>query len=273
MKVRMFCDWDNDSEGLIIRLAAQTNDMIGHWYKDIEFVSGDEYDAAVCFNLPNVELKCDNYFFLLLEPPEIMSFHPDVRSRVYSFAEDGFLPAYGLGFATVPKRSYPPLDSKRGTCMIVSDKLMTSYHRKRHEIKEALLRTDLPIDFYGRNLTGDDPRIMGTISPMGKHKVLRDYARCIDFENSPRKVVTDKFFDPVLCNTIPVSNASILHELTPGAFDYVDFDDDVASIVNTIGSFVEQGTSGYSEPLRLAKEEILAGKMCLAEWIHQRLNA
>jgi len=285
-RVRMFCDWDNDSAGLIDRLKMQTDGFAGHDYKGLNFVSDDSYTHAICFNFPTYDLKtpADKNVALILEPPELvasmfskerkMTFK-NVR-EIFSFAADVYTPAFGLGFATVPDMTYPELLSKSNrVCMIVSNKLMTPYHHKRQKIKDALLETDLPIDFYGRGLTGDDPRIMGEIPPMSKYAVLSRYQMCIDFENSPHCAVTDKFFDPVLCNTIPISNAAVLHSLIDqDSFHYINFDLPIKDIVENIGCIVNewQVDQDDANALLATKKEIRSGSLCLAEWIFARVR-
>lgn len=285
IRVRMFCDWDNDSQELISRLEKQTDGFTGRDYKNLHFVTDDSYTHAICFNFPTYDLKspAQNNVALILEPPELVnSMYKTHKGKkftnvreVYSFAADVYEPAFGIGFATVEPKEYPPLLTKPDQiCMITSNKLMTPFHKKRQDIRNALLETDLPIDFYGRNLTGDDPRIKGEIPPMRKHEVLAQYKLCIDFENSPHCAITDKFFDPVLCNTIPVSNAAILTSfVSPESFFFVNFDLPLKDIVSEIADICEvELDRGNENALLAAKREIRAGSMCLAEWIYQRVK-
>lgn len=286
IKVRMFCDWDNDSKDLIDRLREQTDGFQGNDYKGIHFVSDDSYTHAICFNFPDYDLKTpkENNIALILEPPELVDSmfrgkrnvtYNNVRD-IYSFAADrSFLSAFGLGFATAPNLEYTPLLEKPyRMCMIASDKLMTPYHKKRQDVRKALLETDLPISFFGRGLQGDDPRIMGEIPPMRKHEILNQFQMCIDFENSPFCVVTDKFFDPVICNTIPVTNSSILHSYVDmDSFYFTSFDLPIKEIVSEIEDILmEEPDEGKQEALLSAKKEVRSGGLCLAEWIYQRIG-
>lgn len=285
-RVRMFCDWDNDSADLVRRLSAQTDGFEGNDYRGINFVTDDSYTHAICFNFPDHPLLSDpaNNVALILEPPELIkSMFGHQKSKkydnvrmIYSFASDIYEPAYGIGFATVPDLEYPPLLEKPNQiCMITSDKLMTPYHQKRQTIRNALLKTDLPIDFYGRGLAkSDDPRVKGEIPPMSKYQVLSQYRMCIDFENSPHSAVTDKFFDPVLCNNIPVTNAAILHTLCDmDSFFYVSFDMSISDIVADIEEIIDTPLNrGHEEALWATRESIRSGEMSLAEWIFARIR-
>ena len=281
----MFCDWDNDSAQLIDRLKKQTDDFVGLDYKGMNFVTGDEYDHAICFNFPVYDLTspAKNNVALILEPPELLGSmfreaskrkYDNVR-QIYSFAADKFEPAYGIGFATVEDIPYPKLLKKpKKICMIASNKLMTPYHQKRQQIMRALLETDLPIDFYGRGLEGDDKRIKGEIASMRKYEILAQYKMCIDFENSPHCAVTDKFFDPVLCNTIPISNAAVLHTLVDqDAFFYINFDYSIDDIVEEIADICDFEPDVDNEiALWHTRKEIRSGSMSLAEWIFERVK-
>jgi hypothetical protein len=273
---------------MLQKLYQRTDGMLPSFvYKDIQFVYGEEYDIAIVFNFPIQDLKVPAHkaIALLVEPPEIIDYlyahakekrYPQV-SFIYSFAKDSNLrtePAYGIGFTTVPDLKYKEfLDKPKKICMIASDKQMTPFHKRRHEILYALLASDLPIDFYGRNMqVGSDPRIKGEIPPMRKYEVLNEYQFCIDFENSPHGAVTDKYFDAVLCNTIPMSNAQILHHIAPASsFEYLGFDWRNEDIINTIDMVINQMYfEYYVEPLQLARQAIRSGNMSLVEWIYQK---
>ena len=74
---------------------------------------------------------------------------------------------------------------------------------KRHALFNALLQTDLDIDFYGRRWELDDPRYKG--APYNKSEAIVDYQYSIAIENSSYKnYLTEKFFDLTVCNTVPI---------------------------------------------------------------------
>jgi len=74
---------------------------------------------------------------------------------------------------------------------------------KRHELFNALLKTDLDIDFYGRRWELSDPRYKG--SPYNKSEAIVDYQYSIAIENSSYdNYLTEKFFDLIVCNTVPL---------------------------------------------------------------------
>ncbi len=274
VKVRMFCDWDNTSQELIDRLKAQTVRFDGDTYRDIEFTAGDDYDFAIVFNYPEDDYGVPqaNIICLVLEPPEIYPIATPKGFKIYSFANDAHEPAYGIGFATVPADQTYSYERKK-LAMICSNKVLTEYHLKRQEIFRALLDSDIDMDFYGRGMGGSDPRIKGQIAPMGKHYVLPKYDFVIDFENSPRNVVTDKFFDPILCGTVPVTNSKWLNQNYAKSCVYLDFELPTDQIVTKIRTIVDEyKADDYFPGLKKAQRAITSGEMSLADWICDRIT-
>jgi hypothetical protein len=289
IRVGIFGDWDKTQGEMIYLLHDRTTKMhTGAVYKNLKFVDRN-YTHAVVFNYPKEEIKCDpkNVVGLILEPPEILdALYPsrpidDVPGvgRMFSFCDGtGYPPAYGMGFATAKPTDdilWPPFTEKHA-CMFVSNKVITPYHQKRQQIYQALLATDLPIDFYGRGMNIEsDPRCKGEVESYGKDKILRKYSLCIDFENSPHNVITDKFFDPVLSNAIPITNAKILHTLLPeGGFLYIDFEQSVEQIVQQINEYInmeDQAIDDQSYGLKIAKKSLLDGDLNLTKWIYERI--
>lgn len=287
LRVKLFCDWDDDSYSMLVKLRHMTDELSEDFiYKNIQFVHDESYDFSVIFNFPVMKFSTpsERSIALILEPPEILDvFYGHVRStyfdnvnKIYSFADDKWESAYGIGFSTVPNIDYLKLiDKPLNACMIASDKRLTPYHYRRHEILDALIKNGLNIDFYGRGMSaGYDPRLKGEIAPMKKYEILNQYRFCIDFENSPFSAVTDKFFDPVQCNTIPVTNAKVLKSILPnGGFEYIDFDWTLNEIVNRIHDIINQeNITEYVEPLNIAKNEVRNGTMNLVNWIYRKVN-
>ena len=283
LRVRMFGDWDNDSTSLIQRLRNQTPQMVENQYRNLEFVDDDSYDHAILFNYSNETLLTspEKNIRLILEPPEYAGLmyrnhwhcEESNAAKVYSFAYDPpYLPAYGIGFSTVPVQHYPPIDSRPfQICMIVSSKTITEYHRIRQLVKDQLIVSDIDIHIYGRGIEGFDKRIKGEIPNGGKQFVLSQYKYCVDFENSSFNAVTDKYFDPIVCGTVPVTNSSILSTIAPNSFEFVSFEQDPATIAEQIGKIAKVNDFTKYD-LTNAKNEFLYGKLNLAEWIYQRIE-
>jgi hypothetical protein len=292
-KVRLFGDWDKQGPELVGQLAMQTGYMNPPFYKNIEFTWGEDYTHAVVFNFPaqNINVPPENVIGLLLEPPEILNVmypgkairgkYPQV-SKYFSFAQQtGFGWAPFIGFGTVPDAGYPrqgdEFKSNR-MCMIVSDKRITPYHAVRHQLFQTLLKTDMPIDFYGRGLKlSDDPRIKGEIPPMNKQSVLSRYEIVMDFENTKYGGLTDKYFDAIMCNCVPVTNCREIHEsdifnIVGSPSEFISFEDPVDMMVDKIKAIYNDcDTYKKTRSIEIARMEILHGRMSIANWIHKAL--
>lgn len=284
-RVKLFGDWDKTSMEMVDLLRSRTTGMIDNYYLDMEFVDKD-YTHAVVFNYPREEIECpaENVIGLILEPPEILDYHmPDrIRGevpgvgRMYSFCGwNGYDIADSLGFATVSPATddIMPYQKPKRAMMIVSNKVITRYHHMRQAVYARLLQTDLEIDFYGRGMNNPDPRCKGEIPSYGKAEIFKDYAMCIDFENAPG-CITDKFFDPTLCNTFPISNA-ISGKLHLDGYFWISLNEDTNFIVEQIHGAIavpQVELIKRTTYLLYNKQEILQGSMNLTRWIWERLN-
>jgi len=74
---------------------------------------------------------------------------------------------------------------------------------KRLELADLILKHNLPIDIYGRGWIPNGKQIKGPLEK--KIDALIDYEFSIGIENSREKnYISEKFFDPLLVNTIPI---------------------------------------------------------------------
>lgn len=288
--VRLFGDWDKQGQDLIDQMCLNSNLVNDNKIENIEFVADNSYTHAVVFNFPGHEILVppENVIGLLLEPPEIIKVmyghnrgpesYPKV-GRYFSFAKHpGFEWAPFIGFATSPKADYnADVKRSRRMCMIISNKIMTPYHKIRHQVFKALLKTNLDIDFYGRGLRGQDSRIRGEIPPMNKQSILDKYDIVIDFENNAFAGVTDKYFDTIMCRAIPLTNCREIHEYSvfngSPPSEYVSFEESIDSIVdNILYVYNNLDRSTKIDSIELARNEILSGSMSLPKWILEKVN-
>jgi|TARA_R110000796_G_scaffold240591_1_gene361728 hypothetical protein len=108
-------------------------------------------------------------------------------------------------------------------------------YEKRHALFKGLLDTDLDIDFYGRRWELNDPRYKG--APYNKSEAIVDYQYSIAIENSSyNNYVTEKFFDLVVCNTVPVYyGAPNIADVYPQqSFIHIDFSGPIERTVEQI---------------------------------------
>ena len=108
-------------------------------------------------------------------------------------------------------------------------------YEERVGIFRALLNTDLDIDFYGRNWQVDDFRYKG--APYNKSDALRNYQYSIAIENcSQKNYLTEKFFDLVVCNTVPLYHGcpNVSEIYNPKSFFQLDFSGPIEKTVEQV---------------------------------------
>ena len=291
-RVKVFSDWEYDSLTNVNYLARATTEMKDNVYRNIEFVDSD-YDYAIVFNYPQEPIYCveENVIGMLMEPPEILDQLYQNRpigkvpgvGKMFSFcfgteyeAAPGLAFSLVVPFVTNNRYHRRKVDTKPAIMMICSDKEMTPWQVKRRQVFKALLETDFDIDFYGRFMSEEDPRCKGTIPRLGKEKIFKNYDICIDFENSEYGAITDKFYDPVLCNVFPVSNAKqLLAHVLPESFFLIDWDLTVPEIVEKIKEITECSYKelNYRYPFLMSvKQDILCGDMNMINWIWKKVT-
>ncbi len=289
-RIKLFGDWDKQGEALVHQAFLQTLGTDDQYcIGENQFVWDDNYTHAVIFNFPRQRLltPAENNIGLILEPPEILDVmyrgkaerkrYPQV-GKYFSFArQDGFEWAPFIGFGTVSatQDNLRPIETKsKRMCMMISNKRITPYHAVRHEIFKSLLQTNLDIHFYGRGLSGEDPRIKGEIPPMQKQAILGDYQYVIDFENNAYGGVTDKFFDTIMCGSVPVSNLPEINEHFHAlATVLTSFEEPIASIVDKIkDTFYNGEPREYSFMLSYMYNHIVRGSINLPRWIVRQFD-
>jgi len=285
-KVRLFSDWA-DSETLAKQVYGRSVSLNARRFAfgDVQFEWGDDYDYAVVFNFAVDQVRRDlppeRIIGLVLEPQEILDvmykgwrvFNTESAETYYCFTPlEGYVTALGVGLPQgSPFPEPPPWSERKLACMIASNKTYTPYQVHRRAVMAGLLNTDLEIDFYGRGLTATfDERIKGEIAPGGKDPILDQYKYVIDFENSPW-ALTDKFFDVVLRGAVPITNSLAPEQLglTEG-YHWVQFDKPPGDIVKTVTWFLRP-TMGR-EPSSKLQAEVQSGKLCLANWINEKVS-
>lgn len=290
-KVGVYSSWDETFEHLMERLRWATPALDDYYnnYKTLHFVPATEpHDFALVFNAVNkVSTLPKNTYVLIFEPPEIIGpsnrwltdRHPQASSNIFMFG-GGSIHEQVLGLH-IPQATLSPPETlpsrKPHRCsMICSDKTVTPYQKKRREVLVALQKTGLDIHFYGRNMRTSylDPRVEGEIDGPTKDEALRPYTFVIDFENTHRDVVTDKFIDPILNGAVPITNSTGAAKAFPsGSFEYVDFDWPVEKIVAAIGAIITQKSlTQYDKPVAQARRLVSAGPLNICEWLYRKIE-
>jgi hypothetical protein len=286
-KVRLFSDWA-DSKTLAEHVYGRSVSLNARRFAfgDVQFEWGEDYDYAVVFNFAidqvRRDLPADRIIGLVLEPQEILDvmyqgwqgFDTTLAGSYYCFTPlDGYLTALGIGLPQGSPFPNPPAwHDRKLACMIASNKTYTPNQVLRRSVMAYLMNTDLEIDFYGRGMPAlDDERVKGEIPSGEKDAVLDQYKYVIDFENTDW-ALTDKFFDPVLRGAVPITNSLVPGELGIGdGHHWVSFKKDPQDIARTVSWFLKPGMG--REPSDRLQSEVQSGRLCLANWIDEKVSA
>jgi len=128
----------------------------------------------------------------------------------------------------------------RRMSIVVSNYGGKPLEKERLSLFPALLKTDMDIDFYGRNWNVSDPRYKG--APYNKSDALVDYQYSIAIENCRQKnYLTEKFFDLTVCNTVPLyyGAPNVADIYSPESFIGLDFTGPIEQTVEQIRDVYE----------------------------------
>lgn len=192
-------------------------------YKNLKVVDDDNYTHAVIYNhgTPNLKIPKEKVIGFMHEPFEILdcnSYLPYIQKNIgtYICHDKSRFPNWGcfkegicylapqVPIYSVEDEFAAPQKTHQMS-IIASEKMAFRGHSLRHEIIRRILRTNLDIHIYGKGgqLYGSDPRIKGPIDH--KPNAFAPYNFSIAIENaSYRYWVTEKFYDPILCNSVPL---------------------------------------------------------------------
>jgi hypothetical protein len=124
---------------------------------------------------------------------------------------------------------------------------------KRINLLNEILYSDLPIDIYGRGLNIKDSRYKGFIE--NKFQGLLGYDYSIAIENSCEKnYVSEKFFDCVLCNTMPIYYGAPNIEDVYNKESFIPLGDNTKKWLEKLRSITEEGSKPNIESLNKAKD-------------------
>jgi hypothetical protein len=187
----------------------------------------DDYEYLGIFNGYGGEIKTsrDKTFGFLQEPINNINYDRNLHfycSKIFCQDKDMFRPNKGISenflnmfysnhveyhYSNFLNRTF---NKQKKLCIFVSGisqannpYWINNNYKKRIDLINKILQSNLDIDIYGRNLNISDIRYKG--SPHNKHEILKDYKFSIAIENCCEKnYVSEKFFDCVLNNTIPL---------------------------------------------------------------------
>jgi hypothetical protein len=187
--------------------------------KEIYVTDGDDYTHAIIINIAMPQLKHDipkeNIIGIAYEPPHFLNITEDFVNYAKKYISkyylgkkydlpEPFVEGYSYMWYIQPLK-YIPLKNKIMSIM-VSEKKISPNHQYRHQLIYNLLRTQLPIDIYGRGCIFfkdvNDERIKGRFNEIEPyenydfHIAIENY--CLPYYFS------EKILNPLLCGTTPI---------------------------------------------------------------------
>jgi hypothetical protein len=276
-RIKLFSDFGKH-DFLLSLLKRQSIGFVGNTYKHLNFVNDDSYEHAVCFNYPAQILKTapeKNHCFVM-EPPEIWAllemkkldqighYYTPVKECLQQLGVRGKkYPMAVLLHTLLPEVS---LKTKK-ISMIVSAKTNTPFQQKRFRLLQALLRTNLDIDFYGRALPFKDKRIKGELPSLNKSSGLLNYVFSIACENTSHPdCISEKFYDCVVNDCIPISNAPGAVIKYQNSCIYLDFNksiEELVQIITKVYNWDSKQIANYKTPLSFLKKQFIEGDLSL----------
>ncbi|MCX2477770.1 glycosyltransferase family 10 [Pedobacter sp. MC2016-15] len=258
MKVKFFSDYAA-SEQLLDRFLANYD----VYDDDLQFTTDVDYDYAVAFNRADGHTKSDAKLITVIQEPTFS----EAFLQGYSLTNSDYLivhdrtlfekvwkvtlgknviesPAFMFYHDRVDHKFYDGVEhikkQKKISMIVSSHHFKWGNYLKRINVLDQILKSDLDIDIYGRNWYINDDRYKGE-----QHVGLLPYEYSIAIENSHEKnYISEKFFDCVLCNTVPIYNGApnISDVYDQNYFRTIDLDS--PSIIDDIKAIISKPSPG-----------------------------
>jgi hypothetical protein len=182
------------------------------------FVTNDDYTHAVIINnaMPELKIPKENVVGLAFEPiiyidlsPTFIEYAKKHIGTYFVGEKPNYLPDlfkehHGYMWHITPL-IHPPV-KKNIISLMIGDLLLSNGHKYRHVLCRNILKSDLPIDIYGRGCKFysklNDSRIKGEFK---NTEPYLKYVYHIAIENhiTPH-YFSEKIVNPLLCETVPV---------------------------------------------------------------------
>ncbi len=216
-----FVDFITSSEYITFRiLSSYLTPEARRACSGLEFVSDDSYDWLIILTRWQGPILCprERVIAIVTEPHWYVSLkNNDLQEQcsvIFSARDPNYIIVQEPSLLP-PIITRQPAEvlhddvfTKAKKCSFIVSNLSDPHNYKlyafRHRMVRAILDSDLDIDIYGRGWDNlRDPRYKGAL--IAKEQGLLDYEYSIAIENSRiEDYITEKFWDPILCNTLPI---------------------------------------------------------------------
>jgi hypothetical protein len=138
---------------------------------------------------------------------------------------------------------------------------------RRIKLAEEVIRHNLPMDIWGRGWNPDGNKIKGPV--VEKRDAIIDYEFSVGIENSIEKnYITEKFFDNLLVNTVPVyfGAPNIEEVYDKRSFIHLDLNN-IDNCLQTFKDILDgkYDHESYLEPIKKARETYINNHNLLSE--------
>jgi hypothetical protein len=184
--------------------------------KKIYFTNDDDYTHVIILNTAMPVLKKNihkkNVIGLSFEPSQFLRLssqfieYAQKNISKYFIGDKGNLPdpfIEGCCYIWhITPITYIPIKNKYMS-IVLSQKQFAPGHAYRHTLVKAILKSNLPIDIYGRGCCYyNDPRVKGIFNEIEPYE---NYYFHICIENfQSNHYLSEKILNPLLCNTKPI---------------------------------------------------------------------
>jgi hypothetical protein len=132
-------------------------------YKKVHFTAGNRYTHVILLNqaMPKLTIPKERVIGFAFEPYELMKITPPfveyAKKHIHKYyigskhqLPEPFVEGFGFMWFANPGRCIPLFEKANVMSIIVSEKKFAPGHQYRHQLVEAIIQHQLPIDIYGR---------------------------------------------------------------------------------------------------------------------------
>lgn len=214
MKIKIFSSWCSSTEAKKHYEDVCFSHEIEEYGKNYVLTDEDDYTHAIIFNtaMPQLNIPKENVIGLAHEP----IFYLQLKDTFINYAEKyigkyligdiksftkPFIEQYSFVAFSKPLRIIP--EKTKQMSIILSEKQQLIGHKYRHLLVQRILKTNLPIDIYGRGCRlYKDHRVKGNFV---QYEPYLDYKFHICIENCrSNNIFSEKIINPLFTNTVPI---------------------------------------------------------------------
>lgn len=230
MRIKIFSDFcDTNESKKTFETIWETHKMTNYGNeKEIYITTDDDYTHVIILNTEMPILKPnipkENVIGLAYEPIPFLNLNPSfveyANRYIYKYYigdikgilvnnkplnTPPFIEGYSYMLHIPPSIHVPVKKEKNIMSIVISQKKYAPGHSYRHELTQRILKSNLPIDIYGRGCPfygNSDKRIKG---PFKEEEPYESYIYHICIENfRSNEYFSEKIINPLLYGTVPI---------------------------------------------------------------------